>query len=302
MQTTSPLDISVHYTEPVPGERLHLVRFTGKQPVGSVLMVHGAIENGRIFYSNSGKGWAPFLASCGWDVWVADLRGKGGSQPKVSRRSRYGQYQAIMEDIPAFVQYIRQHSSLPFHLNAHSWGGVLCLAALARGVVETPVQSMVFFGSKRKIYQKNCKKFRVIDLGWNITGVTASYLWGYLPAKALHFGSDNEARRFFLQTNHWVYSDAWIDPEDQFNYHTAFSQIHLPPLFSLTGSKDDLLGHPEDAQHLLDETGLHLRKVCVIGTQEGYRHDYGHIDLLTHPDAPLDHFPEIEKWMRTYSS
>ena len=39
-----------------------------------ILMVHGAIENGRIFYTESGKGLACFLARHGYQVYVADLR------------------------------------------------------------------------------------------------------------------------------------------------------------------------------------------------------------------------------------
>ena len=53
-----------------------------------ILMVHGAIENGRIFYTESGKGLACFLARHGYQVYVADLRGGGSAlRPSPSRRS-----------------------------------------------------------------------------------------------------------------------------------------------------------------------------------------------------------------------
>ena len=42
-----------------------------------VLMVHGAIENGRIFYNEKGKGFGCYLAQQGFDVYVIDLRGRG---------------------------------------------------------------------------------------------------------------------------------------------------------------------------------------------------------------------------------
>ncbi len=59
-------------------------------------MLHGAVENGKIFYSDSGRGLAPFLARRGFDVYVGDLRGRGESRPHISRSSRYGQTEAIM--------------------------------------------------------------------------------------------------------------------------------------------------------------------------------------------------------------
>lgn len=44
------------------GDILTLQRFRGAESGPPVLMLHGAIENGRIFYSESGKGLAPYLA------------------------------------------------------------------------------------------------------------------------------------------------------------------------------------------------------------------------------------------------
>ena len=55
--------------------------FKCDKPKRVVLMIHGAVENGRIFYSNSGKGLAPFLCNSDSDVFVIDLPGRGESQP-----------------------------------------------------------------------------------------------------------------------------------------------------------------------------------------------------------------------------
>ena len=54
-----------------------------------VLMIHGIVEDGRIFYHNSGKGLGSFLAKHGYDVYVADLRGIGKSTPKIHRNSEH---------------------------------------------------------------------------------------------------------------------------------------------------------------------------------------------------------------------
>ena len=71
-------------------DRLHLKRFCGSSTGSVVFMLHGTVENGRIFYSRNGKGLAPFLASKGYDVFVADLRGRGESTPAISRESASG--------------------------------------------------------------------------------------------------------------------------------------------------------------------------------------------------------------------
>ena len=44
------------------GAQLHMRRFSRGGEGVPVLLLHGSIENGRIFYSESGKGFAPWLA------------------------------------------------------------------------------------------------------------------------------------------------------------------------------------------------------------------------------------------------
>src|SRR5689334_685054 len=133
-------------------DMLHLKRFCGNPEGPVIFMVHGSVENGRIFYSNNGKGLAPFLAGEGYDVFVADLRGRGLSKPSISRKSRYGLTECILEEIPAFINGIKKiRGNAPLHWIAHSWGGILLLCYYARHKKEVPPSSMIFFGTKRRI-------------------------------------------------------------------------------------------------------------------------------------------------------
>jgi predicted alpha/beta hydrolase len=59
------------------GELLHVKRFYVDANAPALLLIPGSIENGHIFYSKSGKGFAPWMAERGFDVFVADLRGRG---------------------------------------------------------------------------------------------------------------------------------------------------------------------------------------------------------------------------------
>ena len=112
-------------------DRLHLKRIFNNPQGVPVFMMHGSIENGKIFYSQSLKGLAPYLAQRGFDVFIADLRGKGESTPPVSRKSTYNQTTTLKEDIPLFLSKIRQIKGCqPMHWLAHSWGGVLLLSYL----------------------------------------------------------------------------------------------------------------------------------------------------------------------------
>ena len=64
-------------------------------------------------------------------MWLI-LRGRGESKPVIDKHARYGQTEAILEDIPAFIDKIEQlEGKKPDYWLAHSWGGVLMNSAFA---------------------------------------------------------------------------------------------------------------------------------------------------------------------------
>lgn len=283
-------------------DKLHLKRFYSDPGGQPVFMVHGSIENGKIFYSASGKGLAPFLAKEGFDVFVADLRGRGKSTPLIGRGSGHGLTEILKEDIPAFIEKIKEiKGNVPQHWIAHSWGGVLFLSYLARNLEKVNLASMVFYATKRRISIRSFKRFYLIDFFWNFISSIYVRVFGYLPATGIKMGSDNETIKSHKQTNDWVYSKDWIDWEDGFDYSAALKKLNLPPILSITGEGDNVLGHPVDVQLLLDEIGEQDYVLRIIGKSTGYKNNYDHINLLTHPDCTEDHFPEAVEWMKRHS-
>lgn len=281
-------------------DQLHLKRIYKNDKGIPVFMLHGAIENGKIFYSNSGKGLAPYLAQQGYDVFIADLRGRGKSTPKISRQSAYGQTETILYEIPAFINKIKElKGDVKQHWVAHSWGGVLLLSHLARTTQTSAAYGMVCFGTKRRISVKSLKKFYMIDLMWDMFPRILKPIIGYLPAVELKMGSDNETRKSHRQSNEWVQSKNWVDTDDEFNYSEQLQGVNLPPILYLTGQNDDVLAHPSDVQLLIEETGRHQpHEFRIVGKMNNNLHNYDHINLLTHADAVKDHFPKVIEWLR----
>ncbi|EMR01624.1 alpha/beta fold hydrolase [Cesiribacter andamanensis] len=304
--SSRPFTSESHFVA-VGQQRLHLKRFTaapgssseGASPGQPVFLVHGSIENGQIFYSASGKGLAPWLAGRGYDVFVADLRGRGNSSPRVSARAGWGLREILEEDFPAMLQEIvRLRGGLPQHWMGHSWGGVLLLAYLARWQAPAPVSSLSFFGTKRRLGVWNPKKALMVDGAWSAMGEALTRLYGYLPARKWKMGSDDESARSYRETHRWVVEKEWRDSRDGFDYGQALRQQALPPALYLTGASDTVLGHPIDVHRLMQETGIDQpNQLVVAGKATGFRHDYGHIDLLTHADAPADVYPRVAAWL-----
>ncbi len=114
---------------------LHVQRIhqTGREDAPAVLMLHGTLENGRIFYSSSLKGLAPLIARSGFDVYVPDYRGRGKSEPPIRRGTPHGQTEVVTGDIPDCLTWLKKERRVTsVQVVAHSWGGVMMSAALAR--------------------------------------------------------------------------------------------------------------------------------------------------------------------------
>lgn len=269
-----------------------------------ILMIHGMVENGRIFYHKSGKGLGSYMAKQGYDVYVADLRGVGLSTPPISSDSKHGQTETIQQDIPALINFVLNHSGhKKLHVMAHSWGGVYVNSALLYQPNLIPlVVSSTFFGSKRTVRVKTLERYFKIELIWNRLALLGSHRKGYLSAKKYKLGSDNESHKTHKQCVEWVKNDAWIDSDNGFDYGAAARSIKLPNTLHIAAIKDISLGHRFDVKAFMQESGQHKAKYLLLAKKHGHRLDYDHINMLTAPQCVDDHFPVISNWIKKQES
>lgn len=293
---------SIHF--PISdGHFLHL-RYI--YPVGkagdAVFFMHGAVENGKIFYTESNKGLAPFLASQGYHCYVADLRGRGGSTPPIDGNAEYGQTEAIMQEFPAFLAKITEHSGkFPRFWVAHSWGGVLMNSVFARfpDYIDK-VDACAYFGSKRALYNRHITKLFQADLLWYWRALHHSKKHGYLPAKKLKWGSDNESKKSHYQSMMWAKRLPWVDSDDGFDYAEALKDVALPPIYHVAGVKDKALAQPIDIKMFMEESGKGEQKLAIYGKRYGHQVNYNHINMLTHKQAEQEQFKDVIAWFEQH--
>jgi len=283
-------------------EELCVKRFYTNRNSPPVLMIHGSIENGKIFYSSSGKGLAPYLAKKGYDVFVVDLRGRGLSKPSINKYSKHGLSEILKYDFPLYINKIKElKGDVPQHWVSHSWGGVLILAYLARNYGTVKIASMVFFATKRKVIIKSLKQLWNINILWNIFARLSVKQRGFFAAKQLKAGSDNETKRSFDETADWVKNERWIDWYDKFDYAAALKKIKLPPTLYVAGIADDVICNLRDMKLLMHETGEQNHQYRILGKSSGNKNDYGHIDILTHSDCEGDVYPMALEFIQKHS-
>ncbi|MGM0563793.1 MAG: alpha/beta fold hydrolase [Pseudomonadota bacterium] len=280
------------------GHRLHLMHIHSGSGGVPVLMVHGMIENGRIFYHHSGKGLGPFLAEHGFDVYVADLRGIGQSAPPLGPQSGHGQHETVDEDLPLLLDFVCRHSGQSrLHLVAHSWGGVYLNAALARHQEWIPrVISAVYFGSKRRVRSRHPERFLKIDLMWR--GLFAWWIRreGFLDAVGHKVGADNESAKTHQQCTRWIVEDEWLD-EDGLDVAETLRPLALPPTWYIAAIDDHSLGHRNDVRLFMQESGCGEKAFTLLSKAAGNARNYDHVSMLTAAEAREDHFPDVASWL-----
>lgn len=266
-----------------------------------ILMVHGMVENGRIFYHESGKGLACYLANQGFDVYVADFRGQGKSTPAISARSAHGQTETIRDDIPTLIQFVLQETKhTQLQVVAHSWGGVLMNAALLRDERSRErVTKAVYFGTKRTVRAQTLQRYFNIEFFWNRIAKVMAKVHGYVPAAMYGFGDDNETRQMHKDCVKWVQKKRWVDTKDKFDYGAAATVTTLPPIWYFAAINDSSLGHREDVKRFIKESGSGPNKYTLLSQAEGFALNYNHINMLTASEAVTDHFPLVKDWLLT---
>ncbi len=165
---------------------------------------------------------------------------------------------------------------------------------------QASVASLCYFGSKRSVRAQTLERLFKVDLVWGLLCPILIGLFGYLPARRLGLGSDDETAKSFSQCLEWVRREAWIDSDDGFDYAAALAARGLPPAWYIAGLKDRALGHPDDVRRLMEGSGQGETRYTVLSRKAGNLHDYDHIGMLTHADGVRDHFPQVEAWLRLH--
>ncbi|MEH6566036.1 MAG: alpha/beta fold hydrolase [Halopseudomonas sp.] len=279
------------------------LRCFGSDHTGAVLLlVHGALEDGRIFHPREDQGLAGALAHAGHCAYVADLRGHGQSSPALLQAPEHmTQSLLIREDLPAMLAFVQErHPTQPVFCVGHGWGGVWLASALARqpALLER-VRGLVHFGVRRRQRHGSRLTRTTSALFWQRLLPLLGRLQGVVPARAMAIGSADEGPAVHAANLAWMRGE-WRDLEDGFDYASAIDQLAWPPSLYVAGEADRQHGHIGDVRDFVRELGPHDAQILLLEKGQGCSRRYGHNDLLRHPQAEVDHFPLVLAWLEQH--
>ena len=307
--------LHMRHLQPIPS---NTDSFTSEAPK-RVFMLHGEVECGRIFYHDSGKGLAYHFAQQGYEVFVADLGGRGRSLGCDDEPSSLTVHDIVTDAIPRLLRAATQHCSLPLDESiasaasylkaasvtptiwvAHGFGGVLLSAAWARMKnEERTATQMMFFSTRRKLQAKNRIANAVVNAFCHPLAQKLVDWYGAFPAAKFHLGSANENTQWFGVYTDWISNDSWCDAEDGFDYQAALKANPIPPTLHFATAADSLTLYSgaEDVRAFINELGCHDARMIVANTIGTTQRKYDHLSLLLDPAAVNDVFHDASDWL-----
>lgn len=273
----------------------------------SVFMLHGEAECGRIYYDNKGNGLAWHLAQQGYEVFVADLGGRGRSLSLEEGVSKLSVYDCIVEAIPLMIQAAGRNSvwcdeQYRFHgpdiWVGHGFGAVMLSAAWTR--LEENLRTarqMIFFSGKRYITQRSNWKNLFVKLlchRWTEKWVGWKNLF---PATRLGLGTADENASWYRTYVNWMQHKSWKCDQDGFDYCQALRNSPLPPTQHIASQSESCLSSLQDIRAFIKELGPHDARLLIMDKMSGDRRSYNHLSMLLDNHAVKDVFEPLSKWL-----
>ncbi len=316
----------IHFAENDAGFRLALYRFRPRRPVPGrepLILCHGLASNRHFLDYDDQHSLARYLRDQGFDCWVAELRGRGLSQPRRGGRVpwgwRFDDY--IRDDLPALIARVKELTASPqvFWLG-HSMGGMVMYAYLGTREQES-IKGFVALGSPgifhyfyypawgRRLSRLLLQTFsftplrllaRLIAplaylLPGEAFGLQKSVVAGYL----VH-GVANTSNPELLQFLDWIENETFRSADHGKNYCQELKQV-TTPFLAVVGAKD-WVATPSMCRAAFDALASPDKQMLLLGKAHGQISEYDHMALVLGARAPQEVFPPVRDWLLRHAS
>jgi pimeloyl-ACP methyl ester carboxylesterase len=314
----------IHFVTTGDGARLALYRHRPRGDVRRrepVFFCHGLGASKYNLDFDETYSWARAYARAGFDAWVVDLRGAGASVPPRRWNWNFDDYATY--DVSACIAHIRARTGAEkVHWVGHSMGGMLLYAYL--GTVHPEwVRSGVAMGSPVRFQSKHgfhgaLKLVGLLDYLPLVPIRTAIHLaipfLPYVrrsPFLRSQMNTDNVdiayiQRAAYNAVHHlppallkqfadWAANDCFRSFDKSVDYQAAVRNIRVPIL--VVAGRADKLVRPGNARHAYDLLPEGSGKKYVeLSKANGFKADYGHIDIIFGRDACAEVLPLVMQW------
>ncbi len=284
-----PIDATVHRVRTGDDVELAITRLSapdGGEVGPPVVLVPGTFCTRSFWISDRGIGLGPFLRERGLDVWIVELRGHGLS-PKDRRYRRWSAEDHLRHDLPAVQALVQRETGQSARWVGHSWGGTAILASLAGGWLDQGrVHSACVLGANVTEGDEWMKRRLPRMAAWLV--LTAL---GRVPARLFRLGPEAESRAYILEFYRWKGPQPCWETRGGRSYWEGVRGITVPLL--AFGAAADTNDPWPGCKELFDAVGSADKTWVLLGEDQGFSHDYQHVEMIIGKDARAEVWPRI---------
>lgn len=266
-------------------------------PGRAVFMLHGLMDDARCFHDEQSRtGLAYVLARQGYDVYLAELRGRrldgGGLKGK-----DFGVEQVISEDLQKLVAAMNKRAQPGGRIwVGQGFGSLLLTSYLARHPQELEqIMGMVHFSPFRE--SQPAGRIKHLWVNWlHRRGIRMiSSVLGYVPSLKLKLGRCNESLNFYQDALDWL-DTPWCG-KDGFDYSAAVKQLDWPPSLYFASLYQSWRASDADARAFMFDLGAHNGRLIKLGRRVGNQQNYKRSELCLNQAAEQDYYPLLLQWL-----
>ena len=296
-----------------------------------VLLVHGLSANRYDLDAPIPEiSLARYLCERGHDVWVVELRGSGRSRYPgwpLARRPGFDFDDYVHRDVPALLRHVLdQTGAAGLHWVGHSMGGMLAYAALEH-YEQRLFRSVVTVGSPAF----TAIKHPLVDVAYQLRFLLKMLDW--LPSRRLaqagsllpwailrrimgvvgnpdnmdpdHVGPllrgaiHDLPAPLLAQFAEWYGRQQGFGRQDGLLDYTEHLGRITVPLLVIAGAGDELTPL-RDLHGVFNAISSPDKWLLVASRANGFRHDYGHIDLILGMHARIEIYPHVAEWIEKH--
>ena len=291
-----PERVRVYQIRTADDVEIAVTRLGAGQPTGEpVVLVHGTFCARSFWISDKGIGLGPFLRKRGYDVWIPEMRGHGLS-PRDGRFRSWTAEDQMRFDLPAVEQLVQSERGGRAHWVGHSWGGAAILGAVGGGWLdESRMQSAVVLGANMTEGDAWLKRPLPRAAAWFLLT-----LIGRVPARLFNLGPESESRGYMLDFFRWKGPQARWTTHDGRDYWDGIRRA-ATPLLTFAAANDEMDPVP-GCRFMFDAYGGQEKQWVLLGADQGFSKDYGHIEMVVSKEASREVWPRIADWLDAHAA
>ncbi len=256
----------------------------GKQ----VLLTHGTLSNRKVLNAIS-----DFLIKNNFTCWIFEWRNHGLS----SKIKEPFNFETIgKEDFKLVFDYLFDLENISnLHCITHSGGGIcLSIALIDYPKYQSKIKSITMFGAQAfgaGISYINYSKIYLSKIVCKILG--------YIPARKLGGGGEDESYYFMKQWFNWNLSGEFKG-ESGIDYQEKLKNIRVP-ILSIYGKGDTFIAPPKGCELFLAAFKNSINQSLYCSKENGFAEDYNHGRILHSRNASKEIYPIVLQWIEKHS-